>query len=72
MLPVMGRYISDLVEGKSLDPMLKEAWRWRPDKMTRDQRWGGDGKTRDLKDMKGWRSDDSKVDFVGSAMQARL
>lgn len=32
MLPVMGKYISDLVEGKSLDPMLKEAWKWRPDK----------------------------------------
>ncbi|KAK5041969.1 hypothetical protein LTR13_001774 [Exophiala sideris] len=72
MLPVMGKYISDLVEGKSLDPMLKKAWRWRPDKLSGDQRWGGDGKTRDLKDMKGWKSDDSNPDFVDSAIQARL
>ncbi|KAL2438535.1 L-saccharopine oxidase [Exophiala dermatitidis] len=56
MLPVMGKYISDLVEGISLDPMLQQAWKWRPEKNDHSQRWGGDGKTRDLKDMEGWRA----------------
>ncbi|KAL6246902.1 hypothetical protein RBB50_006209 [Rhinocladiella similis] len=72
MLPVMGRYISDLVEGRSLDPMLKEAWRWRPDKTSRDQRWGGDGKTRDLKNVDGWKSDEAQLDLVSSVRESKL
>ncbi|EXJ84440.1 hypothetical protein A1O3_05108, partial [Capronia epimyces CBS 606.96] len=56
MLPVMGKYISNLVEGVSLDPMLQEAWRWRPDNTNHSQRWGGDERTRDLKEMEGWRA----------------
>ncbi|KIW60330.1 hypothetical protein PV05_00557 [Exophiala xenobiotica] len=72
MLPVMGKYISDLVEGKSLDPMLKEAWKWRPDKKSRDQRWGGDGKTRDLNDMDGWKAGDSKQELLISPRESKL
>ncbi|KAL2834230.1 FAD dependent oxidoreductase [Aspergillus cavernicola] len=54
MLPVMGKYIGDLVEGKSLDPMLQETWRWRPDRKGCETRLGGNGRTDDLKDMDGW------------------
>lgn len=59
MLPVMGKYIADLVEGKSLDPILQEAWKWRPGQQSCEKRWGGnnDGQTEDLKDMDGWRAE---------------
>lgn len=72
MLPVIGKYISDLVEGRSLDPMLKESWRWRPDQTSRDQRWGGDGKTRDLKDMDGWMNHESQVESARSVKESKL
>ncbi|KAK5211068.1 hypothetical protein LTR41_003680 [Exophiala xenobiotica] len=72
MLPVMGKYISDLVEGKSLDPMVKEAWKWRPDKKSRDQRWGGDGKTRDLNDMDGWMAGKPKEELLVLPKESKL
>jgi hypothetical protein len=72
MLPVMGKYISDLVEGKSLDPMVKEAWKWRPDKKSRDQRWGGDGKTRDLNDMDGWKAGKPKEELLVLPKESKL
>lgn len=55
MLPVIGKYIGDLVEGKKLDSLAKDAWRWREDKAGRSRRFGGDGETRDLKEMVGWK-----------------
>ncbi|KAL3462741.1 FAD dependent oxidoreductase [Aspergillus heterothallicus] len=58
MLPVMGKYISDLVEGKSLDPVLQDAWKWRPSQKTIEKRFGGNGRTEDLKDMDGWRAEE--------------
>jgi sarcosine oxidase / L-pipecolate oxidase len=48
MLPVIGKYIGDVVEGRPLDPVIKDTWRWRPDKKERKKRLGGDGETRDL------------------------
>jgi glycine/D-amino acid oxidase-like deaminating enzyme len=60
MLPVIGRYIGDVVEGKSLDPMLREAWDWRPQKTNSNHRLGGDGHVRDLKEMPGWKASSSR------------
>lgn len=57
MLPVIGKYIGDLVQGRELDSLVKEAWKWREDKAGRSERFGGDGKTRDLKEMDGWKAD---------------
>jgi sarcosine oxidase/L-pipecolate oxidase len=54
MLPTIGKYLSDLVEGKSIEPMLQDVWRWRPENRDRKTRVGGDRKDRDLKDMDGW------------------
>ena len=55
MLPVIGKYIADLVQGRSLEPVLQKTWRWRPEKTGRVSRLGGDGLVRDLKDVDGWK-----------------
>lgn len=60
-LPVIGKYIGDIVQGKSLEPVLQETWRWRSDKKPRVPRLGGDGKIRDLKDVDGWKGSGSSV-----------
>jgi glycine/D-amino acid oxidase-like deaminating enzyme len=72
VLPVIGRYDADLVEGKSLDAMLRHAWRWRPEEGTRERRWGGDGQTRDLKDMAGWRAEDEREEDSHQPKQMKL
>ena len=56
MLPVIGTYISDLVEGIKIPELMKDAWKWRPEKVDRVERWGGDGKTMDLDEMDGWKA----------------
>ena len=60
MLPVMGQYIGDLVEGSSLEPLLKTSWRWRPGEQGWTKRQGWNGTTRDLREMTGWQSEDTK------------
>lgn len=59
MLPVIGRYIADVVQGRSLEPVLKNTWRWRPQKTARVSRLGGDGQVRDLKNVDGWKGKSS-------------
>lgn len=60
MLPVIGRYIGDVVERKPLPAICAQAWRWRPEKNDRSEgessRWGGDWELKDLKDMAGWKA----------------
>ena len=58
MLPVMGQYICDVVEG-IIDPLLKTAWRWRPGNGEWGMRPGWSGKTRDLKEMEGWQGEET-------------
>lgn len=30
MLPIIGQYVADLIEGKQLQPAFQDVWRWRP------------------------------------------
>ncbi|TFK56807.1 DAO-domain-containing protein [Heliocybe sulcata] len=65
MLPTVGRYVADLVEGKEDEwqklehgKELKDKWRWRPD--TADKRPGDDsrpGRGGDLSEEEGWEGD---------------
>ena len=48
-------YISDLVEGTEIPEPIKDAWKWRSEKVQRVVRLGEDGKTRDLGKMNGWK-----------------
>ncbi|CAF1437412.1 unnamed protein product [Adineta steineri] len=59
MLPVIGNYVADLVEGKRLQSHFQDAWRWRPE-MNGSERPADDsrpGKGGDLNDMEqaGWK-----------------
>ena len=59
MLPTIGQYVADLIEGKRLPFLLGEAWRWRPE-LNGDQTLADDsrpGKGGDLNDAEqdGWR-----------------
>ena len=60
MLPIIGKYVTDLVEGKELEPVLHEAWRWRPEtsgggRPADDSRPGKGGDLNDP-EQDGWKS----------------
>lgn len=57
-MPVIGKYISELViKGKdNVNQEFYNHWRWRPEtcKERLHDRYGGDGKQKDLNDIKSW------------------
>ncbi|KAI8819995.1 oxygen oxidoreductase [Fimicolochytrium jonesii] len=55
MLPTIGDYVADLVEGRRLEAALESAWRWRPDAGERPGDGTRPGAGGDLGDVGGWR-----------------
>jgi sarcosine oxidase/L-pipecolate oxidase len=60
MLPTIGKYVADLIEGKKLQSLFQEAWRWRPEMsggrtVSDDSRPGKGGDLNDA-EQDGWKS----------------
>ncbi|KAH3667944.1 hypothetical protein OGAPHI_001698 [Ogataea philodendri] len=72
LMPAIGKYVTNLVKG---EPGIKE-WKWRPEtSLNRDDkqnRHGGDGVVKDLKDIKQWVSIENSlphaIDFANAKM----
>lgn len=57
-IPLIGKYISKLIVNgrEGLDEEMREKWRWRPETVSSriQNRYGGTGLVKDLKDIKDW------------------
>ena len=73
MLPIIGEYVADLVEGKNLEPLLQEAWRWRPemsdDRRASDSSRPGEGGDLNDAEQDGWKSKPQSAITCRSAIE---
>ncbi|WWC70583.1 uncharacterized protein I206_104534 [Kwoniella pini CBS 10737] len=69
MLPIVGKYVADLIEGR-LSREDRDRWRWRPEGKKAAETGREGPQPEDLNDKKGWRHDDPAVSELASRTRA--
>ncbi|WWC62368.1 uncharacterized protein I303_104964 [Kwoniella dejecticola CBS 10117] len=71
MLPIVGKYVADLIEGKLCEED-RLRWRWRPESKKAADTGREGPQPEDLNVKKGWRHDDHAQDGAISALTGRI